>query len=189
MGLPAVVNVIREGDVAIVLCPLGCGRYHLRVGETWLGCSWGACEGDLAVTLRPYHRGFAGWWTCLCCKCGLVMEVRATGLLPFFEVEAPDPRGPAHGNSRLSEYGIWRGMWDRCSNPRSVSYPYYGGRGIAVCAQWKEFERFLFDMGSRPSAALSIDRIDVNGNYEPGNCRWADATTQARNQRPRKRRP
>lgn len=70
----------------------------------------------------------------------------------------------------------------RCCNPKATDYDRYGGRGITVCERWlSSFDAFLADMGPRPSPRHSIDRIDGNGNYEPGNCRWADGKTQNRN--------
>ena len=74
-------------------------------------------------------------------------------------------------------------MKERCSNPKNISYRYYGARGVTVCIRWQNFSAFLADMGPRPSVTHSIDRIDPNGNYEPVNCRWADLKTQRANRR------
>ncbi len=82
------------------------------------------------------------------------------------------------------EYRCWTAMKTRCLNVRNPAYPSYGGRGISICPQWvQSFEQFFADMGPRP-AGTSLDRWpDMNGNYEPNNCRWATATEQARNTR------
>ena len=79
-------------------------------------------------------------------------------------------------------YRSWAMMLSRCRDPFSDRYPYYGARGITVCERWTRFENFLADMGQRP-AGLSLDRIDNNGNYEHGNCRWATHSEQMLNRR------
>jgi hypothetical protein len=87
----------------------------------------------------------------------------------------------SHGLAGTDTYRIWGGMLYRCRNEHD---PNYGGRGIRVCERWKSFENFLADMGERPSQRHSIDRYpDVNGGYEPGNCRWATDAEQAHNTR------
>lgn len=91
--------------------------------------------------------------------------------------------GHAVGYTRTRELRAWQQAKDRCLNPANSHYLSYGGRGITFCDRWlHSFESFIADMGPEPPNA-SLDRIDVNGPYEPRNCRWADAKTQRRNQR------
>lgn len=94
------------------------------------------------------------------------------------------------GTQEPREHVSWRGMHERCRNPNNVSWKNYGGKGVRVCARWSGptgYANFLADMGPRPPGT-SIDRIDSSGNYEPGNCRWADKWQQAREAGPRMQR-
>lgn len=89
-----------------------------------------------------------------------------------------------HGKTRTPEHGTWTWMRNRCLNPTNQRYSEYGGRGIKICERWLEsFENFFADMGPRPSPQHSIERENNNGNYEPGNCKWATRTEQNRNSR------
>jgi hypothetical protein len=89
-----------------------------------------------------------------------------------------------HGQSRTALYATWTGMILRCSNPNFKQWDDYGGRGIKVCDRWRHsFENFLADLGERPSPKHTLDRMDVDGNYEPGNCRWATRAEQVENKR------
>lgn len=89
-----------------------------------------------------------------------------------------------HNMSRLGKrsgtYRSWDGMKQRCLNPKATGYKRYGGAGVAVCDRWLKFENFLADMGERPEGT-TLDRINPERGYEPGNCRWADRSTQNRN--------
>lgn len=97
------------------------------------------------------------------------------------------PSRIAHGESSghhsrgSSEYRVWLSMRTRCRNPNADRYKNYGGKGIKVCKRWDKYENFLSDMGRRPSTKHQIDRIDVNGHYEPSNCRWTTTKIQSRN--------
>lgn len=91
--------------------------------------------------------------------------------------------GHAANETSTLTYSSWTSMRSRCRNPKDPSYASYGGRGISVCARWADFALFLEDMGERPSPDHSLDRLDVNGDYEPANCRWATRRQQSRNTR------
>ena len=88
-----------------------------------------------------------------------------------------------HGLSGTPEYQAWKHMKARCFNPNHKAYSDYGGRGITVCDRWLYFENFLADMGSRPTAKHSLDRIDNDGDYSSKNCKWSTKAEQQNNQR------
>lgn len=130
--------------------------------------------------------------TALCrCACGVEREIgiqtlkagqsRHCGcMVPQMIAE----QKTTHGMSYTSEHRSWCHMKERCLNPNCKDWPDYGGRGITICDEWRDsFEAFFAYIGPKPDPSYSIDRIDVNGNYEPGNVRWADKWTQARNRR------
>jgi hypothetical protein len=93
--------------------------------------------------------------------------------------------GHASRGRMSSEYQSWKGMKARCYQTTHIAYRYYGGRGIMVCAKWRDsFAAFLADMGPKPSSRHTLDRKDANGDYTPNNCRWATPRQQRVNQRP-----
>ena len=126
-------------------------------------------------------------WMCEC-ECGNMTMVDSTALRTgtvrscgCLKTEMWNKARTKHGKHGTPEYSAWLGLRKRCNNPNGTKYQNYGGRGIVVCERWDSFENFLSDMGERPSAKHSVDRIDNDGNYCPENCRWATMKEQSRN--------
>ena len=158
----------------------------------------------VAVSLLPREEwgGSKAKWNCQC-DCGTTVVVFAQSLTrdgsqscgclrrEMLSVsKSGNQNSLKHGHttwhSQSPEYRAWAKMKDRCKNPTNPEWKNYGGRGITVCERWREsFENFLADMGLRPSSELSLDRIDNDGNYEAGNCRWATKSEQTYNRRRR----
>ena len=144
--------------------------------------------GRLTITERMGTR-----ITCRC-DCGVITIVSLANLCTGHTVscgclrtETIIARSLKHGHARRAKhhplYVVWTSMMKRCSNTACKDWPNYGGRGITVCAEWRNsFDAFLADMGPRPDGT-SLDRMNNDGNYEPCNCRWATRIEQNHNQR------
>lgn len=129
-------------------------------------------------------------WLCKC-DCGSMCEVipgeASRGLTVSCGCYGRNRLGNAnrtHQQGKTPTWNSWRAMKSRCSSPTNSKFHHYSGRGITVCSRWHHFEAFLEDMGERPSKLHTLDRRDPDGNYEPGNCRWATWKEQRHNRRP-----
>jgi hypothetical protein len=129
-------------------------------------------------------------WSCLC-ECGNIIEVAGTSLNTLntrscgcFRSEELTRTRSIHSDSNSVEHRLWRNIKDRCYNPNNSYYNCYGGRGITICDAWKNnYQAFIAYVGRKPPGMKSLDRINNDGNYEPGNVRWATDVQQATNKR------
>ena len=123
-------------------------------------------------------------WACIC-RCGTRRTIKGNPLRKGLSKSCgcgPRKRTIDTVSNKI-EYSCWKKMIARCYRPKEASYIWYGKKGIKVAPEWFNFRTFLSDIGPRPSLKYSLDRINSNGNYEPGNVRWATRTAQARNRR------
>ena len=143
-----------------------------------------------AAEHNPKRKKKEKYWTCLC-DCGTIKDINGYSLrvgdtksCGCYVKERIKNQNLSHGMVNSKEYKSWLHMKYRCLNKNSKKYKIYGGRGIKVCDKWiNSFEEFLKDVGFAPSSIHTLDRIDVNGNYEPSNCRWATPLEQSANKR------
>jgi hypothetical protein len=147
----------------------------------------------IAIQHLPGTAGKRSKWLCRC-DCGIETQTsssllrkgltRSCGCL---HRDACREKNSTHGMRKSPEYSVWYDMKRRCLDPKNKRYADYGGRGITVCERWRaSFSNFYSDIGPRPTATHSIDRINNNGNYEPVNCKWSTKSEQAFNRRPKR---
>lgn len=143
--------------------------------------------GLLTVLSRAPSAGGYAMWNCRC-TCGAEIIVGGNRLRQGRKNRCASKVHKVQRTMSLtleyrSEYQSWGSMRDRCTNPAHKNYKNYGGRGITICDRWNSFQNFMLDMGRKPDPKFTIEREDVNGNYEPKNCRWISRADQGRNKR------
>lgn len=134
----------------------------------------------------------ATYWNCLC-ECGNKISVMGkylrngkTTSCGCYHKEMLSQRSKTHGLTGKRLYRIWANMKNRCLNKNVNCFPYYGGRGIAICDEWLQFDNFMkWSLSNGYDEKLTLDRINNNGNYEPLNCRWVTMKEQCQNRRKR----
>lgn len=175
---------------------ISCGCYKnneakKRFSKDMTGMSFGKLKVICRDGTHVSGRSKLALWKCVC-ECGNETTVRGASLrngsttsCGCAQRENASKANTTHGLSKTKIYQIWVGMKERCHNPNSDSYPYYGERGICVDKDWRSdftlFYWWAIDKGYREG--LTLDRIDVNGNYEPSNCRWITQKEQSNNTR------
>ena len=146
--------------------------------------------GRLTVVRRSGTRDGHVVWECVC-DCGNTVDVIGnllkcgkTQSCGCYKRERTGDAHRTHGQSKSNLHVAWQHMKQRCSNPKNKKYCYYGGRGISVCPEWEDYEPFKeWAIKNGYKDGLTLDRIDVNGNYEPSNCRWVTWKVQQNNKR------
>ena len=134
--------------------------------------------------VKRYGRSYAHYWRCTCLECETPHLIQLSSVIRGTSKKCRrcshgDPGGWTH-----PLYGTWVKMRSRCNNPNDGDFKYYGARGIQVCDRWESFWNFAADVGSKPSPEHTLDRIDNDSDYRPGNVRWATPAEQAKNRRP-----
>lgn len=159
-------NIKRQGDYK-------CNHIASFIGRRF---------GRLVVKSLAFIKNDTTYWNCKC-DCGNICTIRRNSLVTGNTQSCGCLHKESitiHGQRNSTHYKVWNSMITRCENPEREDYKYYGGRGIKVCESWHDINNFIGDMGERPEG-YEIERIDVDGDYEPSNCIWLDHKGQMRN--------
>lgn len=165
-----VKNIIGERFGRLVVVKPGKRPLESRVTNTYWFCECD-CGGSVSASSNNLRSG-----SIVSCGCYRREQMSAVAAKYNFR------HGHNVAGKETRTHKSWVSMLQRCKNSRRKDFPDYGGRGIKVCERWSDYVNFLADMGERPEG-MTLDRIDVNGDYEPSNCRWATPSDQQRNKR------